>query len=287
MKYIDLSQIDVNHPIFKKWSLDAKKKLAVLRAQPNHEARAAYLKTHGIWSDLKPVLEKICGKKCWYSECHMHGDFEDVDHFRPKNRSLDVNGNVILEDGYWWLAYDYMNYRLSCRICNEGGGKEDYFPIKPGSQPASGESTAEEIPLLLDPCNKHDTELIGYNERGCVIPLTNDPWEIERVIQSRKRFRLGEFNDARREIQCKCNTRLKIFEMLYEIDVRLTLDTIVLMRELTSDYAPYSSVAKQYIAYQIEGKPYAKDLRKALNIPDPPDVEVDYEPTKAAEVAVV
>jgi hypothetical protein len=41
-----------------------------------------------------------------------HGD---VEHYRPKSI-------------YWWLAYCYDNYLVSCQICNEVF-KRDKFPI--------------------------------------------------------------------------------------------------------------------------------------------------------------
>lgn len=162
MRYIDLSLIDLNNPDVQNWLLKAQQHLSALMTLQTHKERAEYFKTHGIWSDFKPNLVKLCGKKCWYSECLIEGDYGDVDHFRPKNRSLDASGKVQLEDGYWWLAYDYTNYRLSCSICNQIG-KKDYFPVKPGSQSGNQGSTASEIPLLLDPCNKHDEILILHS----------------------------------------------------------------------------------------------------------------------------
>ena len=270
MRYIDLSQIDLNDSDVQNWLLKAQQHLNALMLLQTHKDRAEYFKAHNIWSDLKPTLVKICGKKCWYSECPIEGDHGDVDHFRPKNRSLDVCGNVQLEDGYWWLAYDYMNYRLSCSICNQTG-KRDFFPVKPGSLPGTQGNTANEIPLLLDPCNKHDTELVGYNEHGCVIPLTNDPWEKERVNQSRKLYALGQFDSGRRKVQCDCKIALEIFEILYENNPIGALKPVELLKHYTSDGAQYSSAAQSYVSNWIVGKPYEQDLRTILNIPAPPN----------------
>ena len=44
----------------------------------------------------------------------------DVEHFRPKKeaKALDANSR----DGYWWLAFDYMNFRVwQCRQSQKGG----------------------------------------------------------------------------------------------------------------------------------------------------------------------
>lgn len=270
MRYIDLNLIDVNKPEVREWLLDARQKLIELSSQPDHESRVAYLNGHKIWGDFKQILNDVYGRKCWYSECHQDGSFEDVDHFRPKSKSIDLEKNTILADGYWWLAYDYMNYRLSCEICNrkyDGGGKWDYFPLKPGTQPASQGNVEEEEYLLLDPCNQHDTELIGYNEAGRVIPLSNDPWEMDRVKKSRRIYNLDCFNEPRRRIQCKCKTALELFEIMYESNLNKIMPFIINLQDLMSDDAPYSTVARQYISLKIEGKPYETELRRLLSLP--------------------
>ena len=104
MRYIDLSQIDLNDSDVQNWLLKAQQHLNALMLLQTQKDRAEYFKTHNIWSDLKPTLVKICGKKCWYSECPIEGDHGDVDHFRPKNRSLDVCGNVQLVKGKFYAT---------------------------------------------------------------------------------------------------------------------------------------------------------------------------------------
>ncbi|MBO0936490.1 hypothetical protein J2I47_08045 [Fibrella sp. HMF5335] len=72
------------------------------------------------WKVVKDQLWIETVNKCAYCEATTkevaHGD---VEHYRPKSI-------------YWWLAYCYDNYLVSCQICNEIF-KRDEFPIA-GSQ---------------------------------------------------------------------------------------------------------------------------------------------------------
>ena len=125
MRYIDLSKIDEATPEVKKWIKGTRTRYNTLCGKSSHEERAKYLKRSNYWNSFKSILLSIYGEKCWYSECSLEGSFGDVDHFRPKNRSTNENYEVILPDGYWWLAFRYKNYRLSCEKCNRNYGSGD------------------------------------------------------------------------------------------------------------------------------------------------------------------
>ena len=140
MRYIDLALIDKKDPDVIGWLNKARLYLNELSKKTTHDERKEYMAAHGIWSQFKPILIKYYGEKCWYSECSLEGTFGEIDHFRPKNKSTDEKKNEILPDGYWWLAYDYLNYRLSCEKSNRSygdGGKNDMFPLKAGTPAAT------------------------------------------------------------------------------------------------------------------------------------------------------
>jgi hypothetical protein len=81
------------------------------------------------WCVLKPWFEKLSFGKCWFSETNDKFSHYDVEHFRPKKRAKALDGTP--RDGYWWLAFDYMNYRL---IGNVGNRKKGiWFPLGQGS----------------------------------------------------------------------------------------------------------------------------------------------------------
>ncbi len=102
--------------------------------------------------------------KCWYSEAKESVSFYHVDHFRPKGRVKDING--LYREGYWWLAFEWTNYRISGQFINVQ--KRDMFPLLCGdpAKPFDDYSLEIESPLLLDPCIKTEASLISFNESG-------------------------------------------------------------------------------------------------------------------------
>lgn len=266
MRYIDLSLIDENDPELKEWNEKAKRNYEKACSITNHKERNDYIKNNNIWSEFKPILFKLYGEKCWYSECDLTGSFGDLDHFRPKNSSKDINNNSILEEGYWWLAYDYHNYRLSCEKCNRPygeGGKGDYFPLKPGTNPASFPND-DDIPLILDPCVLSDTQLIDCDESGAIICLSEDEYAIKRVDVSKKIYNWNEFNTARLKMRNQCKMAIEHFESLYYRKNLETADVSQLV-DLIDERTPFSSFARKYLLIKIEGKPYEKILKKLIN----------------------
>lgn len=101
-----------------------------------------------FWQDLKPHFMKAQYQKCGYCEIQV-SDHGDVEHYRPKSevQFLEAEGTelansrkikgrknpAITENGYWWLAYEWENYLLSCSICNQKY-KSALFPVIPNRQ---------------------------------------------------------------------------------------------------------------------------------------------------------
>ena len=267
MRYIDLSIIDATDPDVADWIKNAKTHSEELKNKKTHSEREEYMKNHGIWSKFKPILTKYFGEKCWYSECALDGSFSDVDHFRPKSRSRDEKGNIILHDGYWWLAYDYLNYRLSCEKSNRnfgGGGKNDMFPLKPGTV-ASTQGYSNDIHILLDPCVKNDVMLIDCDENGKIIAMSDDPYEISRVDISKKAYNWNLFNGGRKKIRLECQNALKLFEFMYTQHPNEMKLSLIQICNLVDPKTPYSSFAKRYLYDKIQDKPYEEVLAKILN----------------------
>lgn len=139
-------------------------------------------------AELVDAMQKVIGNKCWYSELELAGSDPNIDHFRPKGRVVEVDNNMartgIYLDGYWWLAFEPLNYRLSAEHSNQrrveatAGGKADFFPIR-GSR--AKELTPypqifEDI-LPLDPCSISDVSLMWFDPEGrpCYFPKNNIP----------------------------------------------------------------------------------------------------------------
>ncbi len=151
------------------------------------DARPDFIESKGaLWRDLRPHLAKALSKdhivsdyKCWYCEEKASRFTYHVDHFRPKNRVKDENKPP--EPGYWWLAFDYRNYRLCCEYCNtphsdneprEARGKWDQFPLREGCCRARtpDENPDDEVRLLIDPTVRPEAGYITFDADGMPRP---------------------------------------------------------------------------------------------------------------------
>ena len=166
----------------KKWLT----KVAALQAELDKlgtaDERKAFIDAHSdVWGEIKDKLLEMSHGKCWYSEAPDAVSDWHVDHFRPKKRALDVDKTE--HEGYYWLAFDWKNYRIAGSYPNsphkdEEGvtrGKWDYFPLANGCERADWDhrDCGQEICLLLDPANENDPKLLTFDEEG--IPIPSDP----------------------------------------------------------------------------------------------------------------
>ena len=130
-----------------------------------------------IWRALKERLADLGSRKCWYSESKNPGSDKEIDHFRPK---LAVEEDSTHE-GYWWLAFDWENFRYSCQWCNqvrnEGadgtrGGKGNRFPLEDEGTRARREDDnyRNERRTLLDPVDRADWRLLTFRPDGYPTP---------------------------------------------------------------------------------------------------------------------
>jgi uncharacterized protein (TIGR02646 family) len=130
-----------------------------------------------VWRDAAGTLASISNGKCWYCEVREVRSDMPVDHYRPKGKVVEENGH----GGYWWLAFNWENFRLSCTFCNSRrvdvkhkteGGKHDHFPLCDGSYRACNDDNEwrREIPKLLDPCSRQDPTLLSFRQDGMPVP---------------------------------------------------------------------------------------------------------------------
>jgi uncharacterized protein (TIGR02646 family) len=166
--------------------------MAALEVAGNRAARNALIDAHSAhWGSLKDWLLALSSGKCWFSEVRELYSHYDVEHFRPKKEAKELDGAG--RDGYWWLAFDYMNYRVCGNVGNRKKG--GWFPLRRGSQCSTYAHQCEdaETPYLLDPIDADDVSLIAFDEEGKVIPLANaTDWDKERVEETVKRLKLNE-----------------------------------------------------------------------------------------------
>ena len=179
MRYIDISQLQLPTG-WKKRADDLKKKLS---KAPTDAARAKIMNDRPIWQELFVPLRNLSYGKCWYSETNDVMSDRNIDHFRPKNKAINVNGIPRSDEkGYWWLAYDYENYRFSSQYANQKrkdkfkkkritGGKGDQFPLFADSPVAKTKNRCrDERIMLLDPCDRNDPGLLTFDSKGVAMP---------------------------------------------------------------------------------------------------------------------
>ena len=164
-----------------------------LEDAPDEIARKKIIDAHDdFWGEIKEWLLSLSYNKCWFTEAHDTVNHWHVEHFRPKNAAKNIDGTQ--DEGYWWLAFDWHNYRITGSVVN--AKKLTYFPLKSGCARihCNGDVRGEE-PLLLDPADPNDPLLISFEMTGDVIlsPGIDDEWEKVRVEYSIDRYNLNGY----------------------------------------------------------------------------------------------
>lgn len=129
-----------------------------------------------LWKKYKANFSRAQSGKCGYCEVHVLASYwGDVEHFAPKGavwelkadpatwgketadlaqvtgRERDEVSNV----GYWWLAYNWKNYLLSCMICNTAW-KGSFFHVSNTPRSLPPHENIVEGATLLNPFEKVD-----------------------------------------------------------------------------------------------------------------------------------
>lgn len=183
-------------------------RLAQLNAAGDITGRNEFINRHSDhWGKLKPWLLELSRGKCWFTEARDIASHLDVEHFRPKKATRGIKGPE--KDGYWWLAFDYMNFRIAGTVPNRKKGV--WFPLRYGSPCSSYTRRCEgdEVPHFLDPTNAHDVTLLAFDEEGKAVPATGiERWDEIRVRRTVDRLKLTEHQalaEERRKVWQRVN----------------------------------------------------------------------------------
>lgn len=216
MRYINLSgsggPADAAGAPDAAWLASAQALMQQLAVAPDKVARDALIDAKpALWGKLRDWLLRLSNDKCWYSEARDLFSVLEVEHYRPKNRCKRVSRGAV-SDGYWWLAFDWANYRLCGKVGNAKKG--DFFPLAAGSPVAAyqGITVLNEIPLLLDPACPGDPDLVSFDEDGKFVPHADaDQYTKLRVETTRDRLNLdhGRVKKGRQRIWSRCWTLIK------------------------------------------------------------------------------
>lgn len=215
------------------------------------------------WGKLKKHYMDLSHGKCWYTETKETASHYHMDHFRPKKKPKVLKKNCEIEtitstEAYWWLAFDWKNYRLAASIPNTSKGS--YFPLKKHSCVLTqGKDVGEEWSGLLDPADAYDVSLIAFGLDGKVYPACTDTtcWDALRVRLSVRVLDLDNVTlvDARKEIQQTCKTKIELIKRAYheyaQTNSPIYRDVlkkhVIELRDMTKPTAEMSAVARNYI----------------------------------------
>jgi uncharacterized protein (TIGR02646 family) len=196
-----------------KWLKRAGAALKALETAPDAAARKKIIdRKSKVWGDLKTWLLEMSHGKCWFSEAKEIFSNYDVEHYRPKKTAKDEDGTE--HDGYWWLAFDWRNFRVCGNVGNTKKGT--FFPLHPGCARVInivGDLRLEN-PKMLDPTDEDDPNLLSFNFEGMAIPVAGlTGWDRERVEYSVKRMNLDfpPLLNKRKAVWAECHQRIEAY----------------------------------------------------------------------------
>ncbi|MGJ8656655.1 MAG: hypothetical protein ACSHX6_09385 [Akkermansiaceae bacterium] len=286
MRYISKDKVDLELPdewksvVNTSWNYVRKKAVAAwkkarLQNLPLDDQRLAYMKaiksainTKGVdtWQYIAPILGNISFQKCWYCECLQTRSDMAVDHYRPKNEVEEDS----LHPGYWWLAFEWSNYRYSCTFCNSKrakntstvGGKQCRFPVQGYRSKKRCQPTTNEQPLLLDPFIRTDTRLLTFATNGLPQPADMDKNSngYKKASVSIQVYHLDErgINQERKSL---C---MKIRNLVTAISENENEQLKNELLDLARPEAEYSSAARIYIRQYRPNHPWILELLEDL-----------------------
>lgn len=260
------------------WPRRAQEAYEAIKNLPPDQRNKEIDKRSKIWSDLKDYLAKLSENKCWYCESREIRSNKAVDHYRPKNEIFECPSH----SGYWWLAFNYLNFRYSCQLCNEirvdkttksSYGKGTHFPLLDESKRVYSEGTTfQEDPALLDPTEPSDCGLLSFDDSGEAAPTykaEHHPRDFSRAMISIRYYNLNQpdIKEKRQKEVCRkiqrlveqADIHLKAIED--NADARIAYKSIFKeLHFMISRKAEYSAVAKAVLLQKYQNRDWIKRL---------------------------
>jgi uncharacterized protein (TIGR02646 family) len=225
-----------------------------LIAAPDAAARNAIIDANEhMWGELKQHLCNLSHRKCWYSESINDGAHCHVDHFRPKKEVLFETDNQD-KGGYWWLAFDWLNYRYSGPAPNVR--KRSYFHVDANKANTYIDSIDDEEIRLLDPIQIDDPEKLIYDNEGKIgsknpNPNSNDFIKVEYTIRRLNLMLVGLVEGRRDKFRDAANIIIQLKKLLNDQSMSETparktkiREKMKVLRTMASRKSEYSAAVK-------------------------------------------
>ena len=264
MRLIDLEAIRPNIRREIK-ALEEVKRQVLAKKDPKHR-KALFARHRTRWTAVRNAFEKHSYGKCWYVECKSPGADNDIDHYRPKSGVAQDRTHP----GYYWLAFEWRNLRLSCQRANrlrqdtesgETGGKSDNFPLVNPESRARGpqDDLCLEIPAIVDPTNAADVAMLTFGPSGEVElepehkgePIAEAKLEASRLYLHLNwpRFREARvmlYNEIERSVHRGEDLAPSDFSGTHAV-AQAFLDICKDLAKLTEPHQEYSKAARVYV----------------------------------------
>ena len=286
MRFIDLSIAARDPKVIPLIERAEEARQAVL-AEENAETRRNLIRSrHEVWVDFRTHFERIYGAKCWYTESKNPGTDDDIDHYRPKGALVGQDDH----DGYWWEAFNWRNFRLSCHRANrlrtnpdtgDVHGKGAWFPLLKEADRCREpkDDLDQEQPTLLDPTDPGDAAILTFDQDGRVAlapGLEGDPNAQRRFEDSRKFLHLDwpMFLEERQSLFAKIHWKVTEGDQAGtkaangDHTARAWLKGVAgELIDLAGELSPYSRAAQAYIM-RFRDRAWVK-LMVVPHIPNP------------------
>lgn len=252
MRWISHREIELS--INQEWRDRQEKAIEELLSKSSSKERKKVIKKYSdLWRDFYNNLPERLKTKCWYCETKSIRADTPVDHFRPKNEVFEEEKH----EGYWWLAFDWENYRCACTYCNSKrvlvdgeGGKECKFPLVDSKKRVFKHTETDKIkfeePNFLDPLDPDDHKLLWFDQDGK--PTFNPRFEknkdaVEKVMNSIDIYHLDEIKINRKR---KIN-RIEVFTLVSNL--RNNVEVKASKRKLRDMIDEQEEYSKSVIVY--------------------------------------
>ena len=193
---------------------------------------------HWNRSDVRGALLAMQGWVCAFCERKLGEDRRgDVEHFRPKSATAEATHH-----GYWWLAYEFENYLLSCTTCNSTY-KRTRFPIKPGASHVEYGTRAQlpqEARLLVDPAVDPIESWLRIDVMDDTCPVTVTTTDADAHLKAETTIGFFELNADRKLVQQRIRAREKATKNLEKGDIEE-------LRMRASYFRPHGSTIRAFM----------------------------------------
>jgi len=157
------SKTDIHTNFYEKKKSAFEKELLINQRHIKRGAIQKHVFNSNRWKPAKKQLFAETGGKCAYCEAKTEVvSFGDVEHYRPKS-------------SYWWLAYCYDNYLVSCQLCNQKFKRDD-FPIQ---------NRKMQSPII----RRNTTDAFIASKAGTIAPNPLNQDEVDDFIREHKQER--------------------------------------------------------------------------------------------------